>query len=213
MRARTYLEIGVAKGETFLHVDVPERTGVDPRFQVDVSTATGENTTYVEMTSDAYFSQLPRDVLFDLVFVDGFHTFEQTYRDLCNVLDHTSARSVILIDDTLPVDVYSAMPDQAKALANRARTGDDSRAWHGDVYKVVYALHDYHMTLDYRTILGSGNPQTVVWRSPVSRRPFQSSMEALSRLTYFDLVDSLDILQPVSEDEAIDVCLRSLAAA
>ncbi len=212
MRARTYLEIGVAKGETFLHVDVPERTGVDPRFNLDVSTITADNVKHLEMTSDAYFCQLTRDVVFDLVFVDGLHTFEQTYRDLCNVLDHTHANSVILIDDTLPVDVYSAMPDPAKALAYRTRTGDDSRAWHGDVYKVVYAIHDYHITLDYRTILGSGNPQTVVWRSPICRKPFRSSMEALARLTYFDLLDSLEILRPVSEDEAIDACLRALAS-
>ena len=35
LSCRTYLEIGVFKGETFLAVDVASRVGVDPEFRFD----------------------------------------------------------------------------------------------------------------------------------------------------------------------------------
>ena len=38
----------------------------------------------------------------DLVYLDGLHTFEQTYRDLCNTLMHAHPATVILVDDTVP---------------------------------------------------------------------------------------------------------------
>jgi hypothetical protein len=34
--AQSYLEIGVASGETFFRVDCPRKVAVDPRFQFDV---------------------------------------------------------------------------------------------------------------------------------------------------------------------------------
>jgi methyltransferase family protein len=212
LNSQSYLEIGVSKGATFLHVNVPERTGVDPLYQFDTSPFTDEHTHFFEGTSDEFFSQLPRGTKFDLIFIDGLHTFEQTYRDLCSALTLSHPATVILIDDTLPSDVFSAIPDPGRALSHRARTGSDNQAWHGDTYKVVYAIHDFHLGLDYRTIIESGNPQTLVWQSSNIRRPpAVPSMEALTRLSYFDLLESIDVLQCVSEAEAMEQCLRVVA--
>ena len=93
----------------------------------------------------------------------------------------------------------------------RSALGDDDLSWHGDTFKVVFALHDFHPGLNYRTIVGSGNPQTLVWRSKSrgrSRAP--GSMEAISRLSYFDLLESIDVLRERSEDEAIQECVREV---
>jgi methyltransferase family protein len=214
LNARSYLEIGVSTGATFLHVNVPERTGVDPRYGFDTSQHTDEHTRFFAGTSDEFFAQLPRGTKFDLIFIDGLHTFEQTYRDLCSALSLSHPATAILIDDTLPSDVYSALPDPASAHGHRARTGSDDQSWHGDTYKVVYAIHDFHLGLDYRTIVDSGNPQTLVWQSAGIRRPpAVASMEALTRLSYFDLLESIDVLQCASEAEALERCLRVVGQA
>jgi hypothetical protein len=68
-----------------------------------------------------------------------------------------------------------------------------------------------HIGLNYRTIVGSGNPQTLVWReSGVRRDPHFASFETISRYSYFDLVDNLALMQTCTEDEAIELCLRAV---
>ena len=56
---------------------------------------------------------------YDLVLIDGMHTFEQVVRDLSNVLLRTHQRSVIILDDTVPDDVYSAVKDGAASYEYR----------------------------------------------------------------------------------------------
>ena len=147
-----------------------------------------ELTSLHETTSDEFFQTLPPGKTFDLVFLDGLHTFEQTYRDVCNVLIHSHPNTAVLIDDTKPSDVYSSLRDPGKAMEYRKTTGSDDHSWHGDTFKVVFALHDFHRGLDYRTIVGSGNPQTLIWRSKKGwGRPVLDWMEAIFPLTYFDL--------------------------
>lgn len=212
LNARIYLEIGVNKGQTFLNVTIPQKTAVDPKFLFDVSTLTDKNVTLKETTSDIFFSTLPITLTYDVIFIDGLHTFEQTYRDLCNSLLHSHERTILLIDDTKPNDVYSAVPHQRKAVRYRKQAGGQGSQWHGDVFKMVFALHDFHSALNYRTIVGSGNSQTLVWRSNNGwREPLFNSLERISRLTYFDLLDHINILRECSEDEAVSLCLNELA--
>jgi hypothetical protein len=212
--AATYLEIGVATGTTFLGIRVPNRTGVDPKFGFDTTPYADAHTTFVPTTSDEFFASLASDVKFDLMFIDGLHTFEQTYRDLCAALLHSHPRSVILLDDTVPIDVYSSIGDVAQSLRYREQAGISPRMWHGDVYKVVLAIHDFHLGLNYRTIVGPGNPQTLVWRTPNAIRTAHfGSIEEISRVTWFELMDNRQLLQECSEQEAIELCLRDLQGA
>ena len=210
--AGSYLEIGVNKGATFHAVKIKERTGVDPHFHFDVLEVLNEQILLYAMTSDQFFAKVPVDQIFDLIFIDGLHTFEQTYRDFCNSLLHTHSRSVLLIDDTLPNDVYSTITDTNRAYKYRAATGNQDKSWHGDVFKCVFVLHDFYPGLNYRTIVGSGNPQTLVWRSNLGgREPRFNSLETISRLTYFDLMDEKAILRESSEEEAIHLCLSEMS--
>jgi len=87
--ARSYLEIGVETGVTFDRVRVAERTAVDPIFLFDITQHASEDTIFAQTTSDEFFAGLPAAKQYDLIFVDGLHTFEQTYRDLCNCLLHS----------------------------------------------------------------------------------------------------------------------------
>ena len=214
LQARTYLEVGVCRGETFLGINVPSRTAVDPKFQFDYTNLAEAGCVFSETTSDEFFCGLSPAAQFDIVFLDGLHTFEQTYRDLCNALLCTHRRSAILIDDVRPNDVYSSLPSENDARRYRKAAGLEGKSWHGDTYKVVFALHDFHPSLRYMTIAGSGNHQTLVWRArpSTSRAPVLGSMEAISRLSYFDLLKNEAVLHLASEADAIEACIADITA-
>jgi hypothetical protein len=124
---------------------------------------------------------------------------------------HTHRRSVVIVDDTLPNDVYSVLPDAASAKRYRKALGNDDGSWHGDVFKIVFYLHDFWPSLNYRTIVGRGNPQTIVWRSNgFPRKPVFNSFEAISRLSYFDLRENIGVLKEASEEDAIALCIAEI---
>jgi hypothetical protein len=60
------------------------------------------------------------------------------------------------------------------------------------------------------TLRGEDNPQTLVWRSPGARVPRLDSFERISRLTYFDLLENIDVLQEAPEQDGIRRCLEAL---
>jgi hypothetical protein len=209
--AQRYLEIGVSTGQTFRAIDVAERTGVDPNFRFDTAEVANATTRLHAMRSDAWFAEAGAGSPYDIVFIDGLHVFEQVVRDLTNTLARTGWRSAILIDDTVPVDVFSSLTNQREAVRLRQEAGGKGGAWHGDVFKIVFLIHDFFPFLDYRTIIGSGNPQTLVWRSGgLTRKPVFDNVERISRLDWFALQAHADVLQTASEDEAIELCVRAI---
>jgi hypothetical protein len=203
---RTYLEIGVENGWTFNSVDIEYKDAVDPRFGFDYSTIATEKVRFFETTSDDFFRNIYALEYYDLIFIDGLHTFEQAFRDFCSSLSYAHKNTVWIIDDTVPNDIFSAWPEQKRAVAARlAMLKNADRSWHGDVFKVVFAIHDFFPTLSYATVVDSGNPQTFVWRSPRKNfNPLFNSLEKISRLNWFDLEENEYILQKVTEDEVIN---------
>lgn len=209
--ARSYLEIGVFRGVTFNAVEFQRKVAVDPNFQFDTEEFAAEGVAFHEMTSDEYFVTVAEPEPFDVIFLDGLHTFQQTFRDFCATQALAHSRTVWLIDDVVPVDLYSAWPDKTEAVAGRREAGGTSPAWHGDVFRVVFAIHDFFPVMTYRTIEGSGNPQAVVWREP--RKPFQpvlNSLEAIERLSFFEMRKRKDVMMPSTEDEAISRVAEAL---
>ncbi|MDB5403516.1 MAG: hypothetical protein JWQ55_5534 [Rhodopila sp.] len=211
--SRRYLEIGVLHGNTFRDVEIPERTAVDPGFGFDTSELANEVTRFFKQTSDDFFAEAPIFPPYDLVLIDGMHTFEQVVRDLSNVLVRTHQRSVIILDDTVPDDVYSTVKDGLASYRHRKTDSAPARGWQGDVYKTLFYIHDFFPSLNYRTIVRDGNPQTLVWRANgVHRSPVFDNLERISRLDYFELQDNLAVLQPATEAEAIALCVAEIQA-
>jgi hypothetical protein len=91
------------------------------------------------------------------------HTYRQTYRDLVNALEVCS-HGPILIDDVVPCDETSAIPDLDASLAERRHLGLPGTPWHGDVYRMMVCVVENHPELRWRTIATGGNPQTIVWK-------------------------------------------------
>ena len=78
-----YLEIGVDNGFTFTQVDISHKTGVDPHFFPDSTTILKKSRsggTLRQTTSDDFFLSIPADYIYDFVFIDGLHTWDQTYQ-------------------------------------------------------------------------------------------------------------------------------------
>jgi len=186
-----YLEIGLEAGRTLENVLAPHRVGVDPNPLFDIENVP-HGVHIHAVTSDDYFAGVPRRELFDFVFVDGLHTYQQTYTDVINALRHCP-NGVLLIDDVVPSDWISAIPNQVESLAVRRRHGIDNIDWHGDVFKVILILADHHPELDWVTITDRGNPQTFVWRRATrrGRRRIRSvsaeTIDSYSRVSYSDI--------------------------
>lgn len=209
--AKSYLEIGVHRGRTFFHTSVAMKHAVDPKFKFDPAEFEDETTRFFAMTSDDYFRNHADGQKFDLVFLDGLHVFEQTFRDFCSALTLTHDRSVIIIDDTYPSDVYSACPDLAGASL-RDQYGGTGRGWHGDIFKMIFAIHDFFPMLSYATINTGGNPQTLVWRQARQDfKPVLNSLEGVSRMTWFDLQRHLDTMNFIEEKAGLDRVVAALA--
>jgi hypothetical protein len=201
--AQRYLEIGVHAGKTFHALNFPEMDAVDPDFQFDPADHARSGVRYFPVTSDHFFCNPPDAKPYDLIFLDGLHTFEQTFRDFCATQALAHSKTVWLIDDTGPNDIFSAIPDQDLAIQLRAAHGTPGPGWNGDVFKTVFALHDFFPNFDYRTIMNNGRPQTMVIRS--ARQDFAprwNNLEMISRAGYIEYVRNRDLMKEATTDEA-----------
>lgn len=89
---KTYLEIGTQNGYCFKEIQAVYKESVDPEKVF-------EGVTH-EMTSDEYFKQNTKK--FDIIFVDGLHTEEQTSIDIINSLECLNKGGTIVAHDCLP---------------------------------------------------------------------------------------------------------------
>lgn len=185
-----YLEVGVCQGVTFHRVPAALKVAVDPRFQFDVEDRRSNNpeATYHEVTSDEYFSTLIDPAQqFDVIYLDGLHTLEQTLRDLMNALNHLQPDGVIVIDDTRPPSYLASLPDRQNYFTVRSWLDlDDQKAWMGDVYRLVYFIETFCPHLSFGTI-ADNHGQTVVWRSRRSAVPDRTLRE-VGDLSFEDFV-------------------------
>jgi len=213
LNLRSYLEIGVLEGETFANVNARRRYGVDPTPLFD-AVLLPRGSKFAVMTSDRFFEAIPPSVRFDVAFVDGLHTVEQTYRDVIHTFAHVPS-GVLLIDDTVPSDEISAIPDQEASYRARDDAGLEGRQWHGDVWRVVMLLDRHHPELEWRTIIDEGNPQTLVWRRRRGAKVTTASDDdiALAKLpTYAEVFAEgiPDYFHPVPEAQALAECVTSI---
>ena len=108
----SYLEIGCYNDECFNNVRCAHKVGVDP--------AVGGT---VRKTSDEFFRD--NKEMFDCIFIDGLHAYEQVSRDIYNAMACLSDRGIILLHDCMPCTIgEQAMPREQVH-------------WFGDVWKAI----------------------------------------------------------------------------
>ena len=123
-----YLEIGVFQNAVFDTIYLSERNkyGVDP--------SSGGN---LRMTSDEFF--LTNKTLFDVIFIDGLHQYEQCQRDCINSLKFLKSNGIIILHDLLPQNADEEFVPQM------------NKTWTGDVWKVAVEL-SLSKNLDFRIV-------------------------------------------------------------
>jgi len=114
---QNYLEIGCHNNEVFDKIEV-DKVGVDP-----ISGGT------VRATSDQFFLQNKK--LFDCIFIDGLHIYEQVIRDIKNSLNFLNDDGVIILHDCLP-----------KSISHQ-RVPRTRYNWNGDVWKAMVEVRTW----------------------------------------------------------------------
>ena len=114
-RYSDYLEIGCDQDQLFSKIKIQNKVGVDP--------SSGGN---VRKSSDEFFNDNKKK--FDLIFIDGLHTYNQVKKDILNSLNCLKDGGVILVHDCMP-DCLS------KQAVPRYRM-----IWNGDVWKAIVDL-------------------------------------------------------------------------
>jgi len=202
--AQRYLEIGVSTGQNFLKVDVPFKVGVDPHFHFNYIDYQQDNTQLHQMTSDLYWATVCSNEKFDIIYLDGLHTFNQTFRDFCSSLAHAHDNTIWLIDDTLPIGFFAASPNLRFSHYSRNLLGIKETFWMGDVFKVIFAIHDLFPSFSYATLTGHG--RTVVWKQKRTNfNPMWNSLKKICNMNYFDCLKFKKYLYQRSESEILSL--------
>lgn len=120
-------------------------------------------------------------------------------------------KTVWVLDDTMPNDVFSADPDQDRCYRLRRKLGNDDWSWMGDVYKTVFFINQMLPAFHFRTFSGHG--QTVVWKGRRGRDLSGSTvgLGRISNMTYEDLIENFDIMQVDTDQSIYDAVAQALA--
>lgn len=110
---QSYLEIGMAEGACFQHVNASRKVGVDhakhkvTQYQTQLQKTTEQ--TYI-LNSDDYFAQHQEQ--FDIIFIDGNHSYQCALQDIRNALSVLNQNGVVVVHDcrcNSPCDVWKAV--------------------------------------------------------------------------------------------------------
>jgi hypothetical protein len=147
---KRYLEIGVDNEYyNFAHIECAYKIGVDPK---PVTTFCG--------TSDQFYETNQEE--FDIIFIDGLHTEEQTLKDITNAFLHLSKGGIIILHDCMPPDAWH------QRELEEFREGE---VWNGTTWKA--ALRVFNQTEHKCTLLdtdwGCGIIDTVQMQVPLNK--------------------------------------------
>ena len=128
---KNYLEIGCDNDENFSKINIDNKVGVDP-----LKGGT------LRMTSDEFFKT--NKIKFDIIFLDGLHTYEQTIKDINNSLKFINNKGVIIIHDCLPKKIWNQIVPRIYGH------------WNGDVWKAIVHSRTYEHADTYTCIADHG---------------------------------------------------------
>ena len=171
VRPRSYVEIGVARGESIRLVDPATRAiGVDPEPNIQFELP--PNVAIVAETSDEFFAKHDvstelGNVPIDLAFIDGMHQFEFALRDFVNIEALCTPDSTILIHDVYPLD---------ERTAARERVTD---FWSGDIWRLILLLRAHRPDLAVHTIATQPTGLAIVRKLDPQSRYLRANLDRL----------------------------------
>ncbi|MBC8311533.1 MAG: class I SAM-dependent methyltransferase [Candidatus Marinimicrobia bacterium] len=150
--AKSYMEIGVFNGYSFLNIKCKRKLGIDPKFLIkskEKFKAYFKNPSnflneYYTMTSDDFFTTHVKKINSfypKVIFIDGLHTFEQTLQDCYNSLNYLAEGGVIILHDCNPPSAASSTPalsiPEAEQIWKAKNNTGWTDEWCGDTWKTI----------------------------------------------------------------------------
>jgi hypothetical protein len=196
-KATRYLEIGVNNGDSFFPIEISHKVAVDPCFafsperKVEWMSKNPCNATaeYIDATSDDFFAGA-NSMPFDVAFIDGLHTYEQSLKDVLNTLDNLNDRGIIVMHDCKPPHVPAACPAPSLQAAIDLDVPGWDGIWCGDVWKTICHLRIHRKDLQVFVLdcdFGLG-----VVRKGKSDLDLNLSQAELDKMTYDDVVNGTE---------------------
>lgn len=161
LQAATYLEIGVQKAKNFYKVKAPFKIAIDPAFRLKLKRKLWylkdfRKNHFFETTSDEFFlnhaPQLFEERKIDVAFIDGLHTYEQSFRDFENCFSHLAPNGVILFHDCNPATREAAAAVNSPSEMKEKYPDSPTHEWNGDVWKSILRLRSLHPDLEVFTL-------------------------------------------------------------
>ena len=192
-QGKRYLEVGVFTARTFEAVRAEWKVGVDPN-PLFYSGLLPRNVDFFRQTSDEFF-QGYAGPNFDVIFLDGLHEAQTTYRDFVGACNRLNDGGVILIDDVLPSDRESSLPNRDDSDSAKLEAGISHSRWYGDVWRVAWLVLKRYPDFEI-CFVGDGireHCQAVVRRkTPATTKLIaqDDDLAFMNKLDYTDVVES-----------------------
>jgi hypothetical protein len=135
---KSYLEIGYQQAICFNAVKCERKDAVDPAPMHNDFMNTFQGKEFYLGTSDDFFAFTENK--YDLIFIDGLHTYEQVKRDFENAIKCLNPGGLIMLHDMNP-----SSEERAKSFAEGGQ-------WNGDCYKVAIDLFRGEYKFKYYTV-------------------------------------------------------------
>ena len=168
-----YLEIGCDNNECFQSINAKNKIGVDP-----------EKGGTTRCTSDDFFKNNIEN--FDVIFVDGLHTFEQCRIDIINSLKFLNLNGYIFIHDLIP-------RSWSEENIPRLQT-----FWTGDIWKVSLELMK-SQGIEFNVIIADSGVGVI--KKISNKANYSQNYSELKNLKYKDFIDSLEIINFVTPED------------
>lgn len=186
----SYLEIGTQRKEqNFNKLNCSKKWSIDADQQSDADEV---------IKSDDFFKKNKEK--YDLIFIDGDHSHEQSEKDFQNALNHLTEKGLIVMHDAMPHNLEYTKPE-----------------WCGEVYKTVLKI-----STKYDTMVSSFDHGVAVIRPNKSGHGTEVILnydfltKAKGLLNVFHTIDEMMILltmgdseEPNIEDNDLDIISMS----
>ena len=176
------MEIGVRDLRNFNAIKCKKKIGIDPKplkinKQIHIK------------TSDIFFSELNKDIKFDIIFIDGLHLESQVDKDIDSSLKHLQKNGVIVLHDCNPPTKFHQRENY--------EVGGKFPEWNGTTWRsfVKYRINNENITMcvvdcDWGVgIIKKGKQNKLKFKKNFSYRDFeQNRISALNLISVDDFL-------------------------
>src|SRR3989338_3697424 len=200
INGKVYLEIGVENGVSFLPISAEIKVGIDilPLNENIKKYFDGKSKIYFQMNSVEFFNNYKdifEDYKIDVAFIDGFHGYEQSLKDVENCLNYLSKKGVIIMHDCNPPSEIIATPPSLLESARKSPKWNGT--WTGDVWKTIVHLRSFRNNLNI-FVLNCDWGLGIITKGK-SEGILNYSVKDIKKMSYFQLDEDVEELLNLKE--------------